>query len=556
MDNYSIADQFSMLSKLMDIHGENSFKSKTYSSAAFNIEKLPVQLTDLERSKIFALKGIGESTGKKIIEILAKGHLQALEDYVSKTPPGILEMMSIKGLGPKKINTIWKEMEIESMGELLYACNENRLARFKGFGEKTQKNVMDAINFFMKSKGSHLFASIEEFALEIHKILKKKFSDHRLEMTGAYRRNAEIIDKLEWVTTAPIDEIRDFFASNNHTEEDIEGFSASFRGPENVLLQFYFTKAETFTQKLFETSAATEFMEGWNELYPDLNLNLKEEDEVFKLAGINKIPPFLREKKSILEKAKTESFTAVIQAQDIRGIIHSHSTWSDGTHSIEAMANACIKKGYEYLVISDHSRSAFYANGLQEERIIRQHEEIDELNKKLKPFRIFKSIESDILNDGNLDYSDQILASFDLVIASVHSNLKMTIDKSMPRLLKAISNPYTTILGHMTSRLLLSRPGFPVDYFALIDACKEHDVVIELNANPRRLDLDWRYIDYALEKGVMISIDPDAHDISEFDLCRYGVLMAQKAGVSSEQNLSSFGLKELEAFLKKRRPAF
>jgi DNA polymerase (family 10) len=213
------------------------------------------------------------------------------------------------------------------------------------------------------------------------------------------------------------------------------------------------------------------------------------------------------------------------------------------------MADACIKKGFEYMVISDHSKSAAYANGLQEDRVKQQHIYIDELNKKLAPFKIFKSIESDILGDGSLDYSDDFLATFDLVIASVHSNIKMTEEKAMSRLLKAIRNPYTTILGHMTGRLLLSRPGYPVDHKKIIDACAEHKVAIELNANPRRLDMDWYWLDYALDKGVLVSIDPDAHDISEFDNCRYGVLAAQKGGVRKEDNLSSFSLKEFEKFL-------
>ncbi len=201
------------------------------------------------------------------------------------------------------------------------------------------------------------------------------------------------------------------------------------------------------------------------------------------------------------------------------------------------------------MVISDHSKSAAYANGLQEDRVKQQHIYIDQLNKKLAPFKIFKSIESDILGDGSLDYSDDFLATFDLVIASVHSNIKMTEEKAMSRLLKAIRNPYTTILGHMTGRLLLSRPGYPVDHKKIIDACAEHKVAIEINANPRRLDMDWYWLDYALDKGVLVSIDPDAHDISEFDNCRYGVLAAQKGGVRKEDNLSSFSLKEFEKFL-------
>lgn len=541
-----------MLSKLMDIHGENSFKSKSYSIAAFNIEKLPVQLHEVERTKIFSLKGIGDSVGKKVLEIIDHGNMKALEDYVAKTPPGVLEMLNIKGIGPKKIAQIWKEMEIESLGELLYACTENRLARFKGFGEKTQKNVQDAITFYMKNQGSHLYAEVESYAWEINKVLKKKFEKHSMELTGAFKRQSEIIGKLEWVTTATVAELKEFFLKNNFTEEESGGFTTLFRGPENLLLEFYSVPSDQFATKLFETSSSETFLTEWNKTYP-ADKPAREEQEIFSSAGLNYIPPFLREDPQIIKKAKKEGFTGLIQPTDIKAIIHSHSNWSDGSNTIEEMAKACIKKGLEYLVISDHSKSAFYANGLSEERISEQHKYIDELNQQLKPFRIFKSIECDILNDGSLDYSNDVLETFDLVITSIHSNIKMSEEKAMARLLGAIKNPYTTILGHMTARLLLSRPGYPVDYKAIIDACHENNVVIELNANPRRLDMDWRQIPYALEKGVMISIDPDAHEISEFDLCKYGVLMAQKAGVKKDQNLSSFTLKEFEAFLSKKK---
>ena len=554
IDNYYIADQFSLLSKLMDIHGENSFKSKTYSVSAFNIEKLAVQLSEIPQEKIFTLKGVGESVGKKIIEILKEGHLPLLEDYVKKTPPGLMEMLSIKGLGPKKIATIWKEMEIESIGELLYACHENRLARFKGFGEKTQQNVEDSITFYLKNQGNHLYAEIESYALAIDKVLKNAFSSHQIEITGAFRRQSETIEKLEWVTSASIKELNKYFEENKYNAEEVLASSASFKGTENVLLQFYAVPSAQFFEKLFETSCSEEFLQAWNQqagIKPSEPLG--SEEKIFSEARVHFIPPYMRENPSVIEKAKTKEISSIIQPSDIKGIIHNHSTWSDGSHTIEAMAQGCIDKDYEYLVISDHSKSAFYAKGLFEEQIKAQQQQIDELNNKLSPFKIFKSIECDILNDGSLDYSANILSTFDLVVASIHSNLKMTEEKAMLRLQNAISNPYTTILGHMTGRLLLSRPGYPVDYPKIIDACLQHHVTIEINANPRRLDMDWRWIEYALDKGVMFSIDPDAHSIEEFDLCKYGVLVAQKGGLPKEKNLSSFSLKEFEEFLAKRK---
>jgi DNA polymerase (family X) len=245
----------------------------------------------------------------------------------------------------------------------------------------------------------------------------------------------------------------------------------------------------------------------------------------------------------------------LIRVQDIKGLIHSHSTWSDGGYSLEVMAEELIKLGFEYLVISDHSKAAFYANGLSEQRIIEQHKLIADLNKKLAPFKIFKSIECDILNDGSLDYDNAILAKFDLVITSIHSNQNMDQEKAMKRLLGAISNPYTTILGHMTGRLLLRRNGYPVDYETIIDACVQNKVVIEINANPNRLDIDWRWVARAREKNVMLSINPDAHTIDEFHNIKYGVLAAQKGGLMAKENLSSFSLKEFEGYLSALKKA-
>ena len=551
MDNYFIADQFSMLAKLMDIHGENSFKSKSYASAAFNIERLPVQLTDLEPEKIFTLKGVGDSTGKKIIEIINKGSLKALEDLVLKTPPGILEMLSIKGIGPKKIQVIWKEMEIESPGELLYACNENRLSRYKGFGQKTQESIQSAINFYMQSQGSHLYAQIESYALELDKIFKKAFPGEKFELTGQISMQSLVVEKVEWVTSVSVKKLEAFFKQHNYTQEEVLSGSIQYRTPEKVLIEFHSRADDVFYSTLFETSSSEEFLTEWNDRFKKDSSVHASEKEIFTSRKLNYIPPFLREKSTVIDRASKQLFDKLIQPSDIKAIIHSHSDWSDGSNTIEQMATACIKKGFEYLVISDHSKSAAYANGLQEERIRQQHLYIDELNKKLAPFKIFKSIESDILGDGSLDYSDNILSTFDLVIASVHSNIKMQEDKAMTRLLTAIRNPHTTILGHMTARLLLSRPGYPVDHKKIIEACAQHKVVIEINANPRRLDMDWYWIDYALDKGVLVSINPDAHDIAEFDNCRYGVLAAQKGGVRKENNLSSFSLQEFEKFLKR-----
>jgi DNA polymerase (family 10) len=551
VSNEVIAESFSLLAKLMDIHGENPFKIKSYASASFSIDKLTEELYSIPREKILSVKGIGPSIGKQIIGILDTGELPQLHEIIDKTPPGVIEMLRIKGLGPKKISTVWKEMEIESIGELMYACNENRLLLYKGFGEKTQNNIRDTISFYLRSQGSFLFAEVEGYVLTVHKKLREFFPGKEISITGAFRRQLETIDYASWITSIPIADLSAFFRSQNFsiTEKQDE---LIVLGNENINLHFHFVPGGLFYERVFETSCSPAFLETWLEKFKSVP-PADSEEMIFQKAGVHFIPAPLREDPKWIEKSLSVPVPPLIRFSDVKGIIHSHSNWSDGLHTVEEMAKECMEQGLEYLVISDHSKSAFYANGLSEERIREQHRYVDELNSRLAPFHIFKSIECDILNDGRLDYSDQILSAFDLVITSIHSNLKMTEEKAMSRLLTAIQNPHTRILGHPTGRLLLSRAGYPVDHKTLIDACAAHGVVIELNAHPRRLDMDWRWIQYALEKNVMISIDPDAHSIAGYHDVHYGVLAAQKGGVTAGDNLSSFSLEQMKEFVSKKR---
>jgi DNA polymerase (family X) len=552
VSNEVIAESFSLLAKLMDIHGENPFKIKSYAAASFSIDKLTEELSAIPREKILSVKGIGPSIGKQIIEILDTGELPQLREIIHKTPPGVIEMLRIKGLGPKKISTVWKEMEIESIGELMYACNENRLMLYKGFGEKTQNNIRDTIAFYMRSQGSFLFAEVEGYVLSIHKKLRASFPGELISVTGAFRRHLETIDTADWITSIPVADLTVFLTSQNFRIEEEKNGVLSFSGNENIKLTFQIVSRESFYASVFETSCSPAFLEKWKHLFKSIP-GADSEENIFLQAGIHFIPVPLREDPVYIDKARINPLPPLIQFSDIKGIIHSHSNWSDGLHTIEEMAKACIEQGFEYLVISDHSKSAFYANGLSEERIREQHLYVDELNTRLAPFHIFKSIECDILNDGRLDYSDQILSTFDLVITSVHSNLKMSEEKAMSRLLTAIQNPHTRILGHPTGRLLLSRAGYPVDHKTLIDACAAHGVVIELNAHPRRLDIDWRWIGYALQQNVLLSIDPDAHSITGYHDIHYGVLAAQKGGITADRNLSSYNLKQMLAFVHQKR---
>lgn len=553
--NATISEQFELLSKLMDIHQENSFKSKSYSSAAFAIDKLPFELETFEKGKIASIKGIGESSAKKIIEILETERLSVLDELISKTPEGVLDMLRIKGLGPKKIATIWHEMGIETIGELLYACNENRLLLYKGFGEKTQKNVADAIEFFMRNQGHFLYADVESYVEKVQEILSAHFPSNQFAIGGDFFRQMPTLDELIWITDAQLSLVQDFLAEIAFSIESNETNQFIAKGPENLRMLFIYAESTNLAQIQFEKSVNPGFLEAWKKNFDTQNISSIEPANWLNTFGINYIPPFLREDSSVIEEAKNNRFEDIITTNQIKGIIHSHSNWSDGSNTIEEMALACIAQGFEYLVISDHSKSAFYANGLNEERIKAQHQYIDELNSKYAPFKIFKSIESDILNDGALDYSDNLLSTFDMVIASVHSNLKMTEEKAMSRLLSAIENRYTTVLGHPTGRLLLSRKGYPIDHEKIIDACIANKVAIEINAHPRRLDLDWTWIKRAQDKGAILSINPDAHHVDGYHDVKYGVLAAQKGGLRKENNLSSFSLNEFEAYLNRVKKA-
>jgi len=548
MTNASIADIFDLLAKIMDIHGENSFKTKSYSSAAFRLEKLGQPLVEMSPEEINSISGIGEAISKKITEVLTTGKLALLEEYILKTPPGVIDMLSIKGIGPKKIALLWKELGIESIGELEYACNENRLVSLKGFGAKTQESILGSIAFIHNNQGFYLWAETEGIASKTLEELTAHFPGKQVLPTGLYLRQFPTLQSIEFATDIPAEDLKAYFAAKGMTLFMEEPGLLTIKAAGIPDLIFYLSATGNLPATVFRNSSSSGFLEAFSNRYT-ITENAATEAELFSIHQLAYIPAPLRESAAILDKAAQHDIPALIQVKDIKGIIHAHSTWSDGIHTLETMAKAAKAKGFEYLVISDHSQTAVYAGGLKPEQIIAQHKEIEELNRQLAPFKIFKSIESDILGDGSLDYAPEVLATFDLVIASVHSNLKMKEDKAMQRLLAAIQNPYTTILGHPTGRLLLSRDGYPVNYKELIDACVAHNVVIEINAHPRRLDLDWNWIEYALDKGAMLSIDPDAHSVEGMDVIKYGVLAAQKGGLSAAHNLSSKSLAEIETFI-------
>jgi len=559
MENKTIARSLRLLSQLMELHNENPFKIKSVANAAFKVDKLPYAIYTKTFEEIEKIEGLGKSMSAKVWELLQTGSMADLENILAETPEGIVEMLGIKGIGPKKIVVIWKDLGIEHIGELYYACNENRLIEAKGFGLKTQEEIKKVIEFKMAAQGKFLYSQSELLANTLSAELLLWLSNidpaAQLTVAGDYRRYCEIIEQLDFVAgvndMAIVTQQMATFTALQFEQKDENLFIA--QSPFGLKIQLHLYPAVDFYLNLFKLTGNTVHVEEVLKLAGEGPF--ADEQSIYQQAGLTYIEPELREGLNEIELSKTNTLPKLITYQDLKGSLHNHSTWSDGVHTLEQMALYCKDElQLEYLGMCDHSKSAFYANGLNEQRIYAQHQEIDALNIKLAPFKIFKGIESDILNDGSLDYSDEILKTFDFVVASVHSNLRMDEEKATARLIKAIENPYTTILGHPTGRLLLSRKGYPIDYAKVIDACAANQVVIEINANPLRLDLDWRWHRYALEKGVLLAVNPDAHRMEGFRDMHYGVYIGRKGGLETKQCLNAFTLSEISTYFNSVKP--
>ena len=542
MTNKQIADEFQTLGQLMELQGENKFKIRSYSNAYLTLRKLPDPLSEMSAEEISSIKGVGNAIAGKIQELLENGKMATLERYREQIPEGIQEMLKIKGFGPKKIKVIWDDLGIESIGELLYAVNENRLIELNGFGPKTQEDLKQKLEYYQKTKFQFHHATILEEAILVQEELAQIIPGARIETTGALRRAANVSSAVELI----IGSDKDVLTSLQKQFPDLELVGDSiYKGHSSRAFPcfFYLSDLSNFGSNQFIWTAHEEFSAS---LGADKITGFKEEKAVFDQLRLPYIAPELRESTWALELARADKLPLLIESKDIKGIAHAHSTYSDGLQSLSEMAAYTKGQGFEYLVITDHSKSAFYANGLKPDRVQEQFAEIDALNAQYTDFKILKGIESDILSDGSLDYEEELLAQFDVIIASVHSNLRMDEAKATERLIKAIQNPFTHILGHPTGRLLLSRKGYPIDHKAIIDACAAYKVSIELNANPYRLDLDWSWIPYAIEKGVLISINPDAHSTAGIHHIIHGVASARKGGLDAQNCLNA---RSLEAFL-------
>ena len=553
MTNKEIANAFQDLAKIMELHKENKFKIRSYSSAYITLRKLGTPLIEMSDAEINGLKGIGKAISGKIRELLENGKMATYQKYADETPPGIMEMLKIKGFGPKKVEVIWREMEIETIGELLYACVENRLIEAKGFGQKTQEDLRKKLEYYLKSKDSFHFASLEAEANELVANLRMQLPTAQIELTGAIRRLSPVLNSIE-VLVASDNVITAIFDTKNLIHQSEEKGVYQARTEHGTPIIIYHCTINEFGSKQFWYSGKKQFIDAFLEQSSiKIFKEIATEAAIFEAASLPYIVPELREESTIIDIAKAGNLPDLVEESDIKGVIHSHTTYSDGLNTVKEMAEYSQSLGYQYIGITDHSKSAFYANGLKPDRLYQQWAEIDQLNQTLgAKFKILKGIESDILNDGSLDYNEDILKQFDFIIASVHSNLKMDEAKATNRLVRAIENPYTTMLGHPTGRLLLSREGYPIDHPKVIDACAANGVYIELNAHPYRLDLDWTWIPYALEKGVKISINPDAHSTKGIHDIHFGTLAARKGMLTKEMCLNALDLANFLKAIKKK----
>ncbi len=547
MDNYELSKLLNIYAKLYELHGGNPFKLKSLTAAAFNLKKVSDSVLDLNVEEIKNHPQISKTILPKIIELKETQKIEELEELIAKTPKGVMDLLQIKGLGPKKVEVLWKEIGIETILELSEACRENRLVEVKGFGLKTQALILKDIEFKINQEGKLHWAKAVLIVNEILPFFKSFECIKQIEISGAFKRLSETVDSLDFVMVcSDVEQLikscqNDELILINQNQNSLE-----FKYLDFLKINCILASKERFYSTLLETSSTTEHLK-LIDYQTVSNQEFNSEQEIYAALNLPFVLPELREGLSELNHLNKQA--QLIQYTDLKGVIHNHTTYSDGLNTLKEMADYAKDCHFEYLVVCDHSQTASYAGGLKPEKVLQQFAEIQSLNQTYQNFKVFKGIESDILGDGSLDYETDLLNQFDVVVASVHSNLNMDKEKANQRLIKAIEHPKTRILGHPTGRLLLMRPGYSIDYQLILDACFANQVVVELNAHPYRLDLDWRWIDYFVSKGGLISINPDAHQKEGYHDMKYGVNVARKAYLTPEHCLNAKNLMDFEQWV-------
>jgi DNA polymerase (family X) len=563
MTNRQIARALKETAALIELTGGNPFRARAFEGAARTIDRLEVALIgEMEAGRLQEIAGIGAGLAAQIRELTERGSFDLRDELLQKVPPGLPQVLRVKGLGVRKVKALWKQLDVTSLDTLEEAATVGRIADLEGFGKKTEQKILEEVRRLRTYLLRRRYADITAEADAVLARARDVEGIETAELAGEWRRALETVGDILVVTAASDPEqgvsgLREAFGV---VPQDDGSDDAVLHGelPDSLPLRIVVTTPDRFGTVLWERTGSEEHVMQFIDRFGAPGPSAAEED-VFAAAGCPFILPEIREGNGELE---TGEMPRLITVDDLKGLLHNHSTYSDGAHTLREMAEATRERGMSYFGISDHSQSLVIANGMSVDDVRRQQEEIGRLNALFAddggpPFRIFSGIESDVLADGALDYPEDILDTFDIVVASVHQGFNMTAAQATERLIHAVRNPFTTILGHPTGRLLLAREGYQIDHLAVIEACAEEGVAIELNANPYRLDMDWRWIRAATERGVLIAINPDAHLISELDYVTWGVAVARKGWLAPEQCLNAMDLSAFEAWVaahRARRP--
>jgi DNA polymerase (family X) len=582
MDKKQISEILEEIGTLLDIKGENPFKCRAYHNASRIITSLTDDVMELtESDQLKKIKGIGEGLAEKIYELVSTGKSSYYEELKNSLPSGLVDMLRIKGLGPKRIKILYEKLHIISIELLKEAAEQGKLESLDGFGHKIEDNILKGIEQLKKNADKFLYPVAKESADKIVNVLKKMKEVTKIEIAGSLRRRKEIIGDIDILTSAKKSDalkIMKTFTTHKDVAEVIvagetkssvllkSGMNCDLRVVDEDEFPFalsYFTGSKEHNVEM--RSLSKKYGLSLNEYgFSDLGeeekrgkqkrkVKCRDEAEIFKTLGLEYIPPELRENIGEIEAALKNEIPKLIEEKDIRGSFHCHTTYSDGVNTLEEMQKAARDFGWEYLGIAEHSKSAAYAGGLKVEDVKRQLTEIDKLNSRYKNFRLFKGIEVDILSDGNLDYDNETLKLFDFVIVAIHSGFGMNVKDMTKRIIKGLKNKFVTMLAHPTGRLLLEREPYHVNMADVIQAVSDYGKIIEINAHPLRLDLDWRLCKLAKEKSVKVSINPDAHSVNELKNVDYGVGIARKGWLGKSDVLNTLCLVDVEKKLFSNR---
>jgi DNA polymerase (family 10) len=579
MDKHQVAAVLDEIGTLLELQGENPFRCQAYYKAARVVEAIPEDLATLIRDgRLTSVPGIGDTLRDKITTLVQTGALPFYEDLKRKTPPGLVQMLRIGSLGPKKVKALYEELGIQTLDELKAACEQGRVAALRGFGNKTATKILEGIAFLSQS-GERVRL---DQALPLAELLVEGLHGApglaRLEVCGSLRRRRETINDIDILASAAEPgPLMDRFVSlpgvlqvvgRGDTKATVVVAGPSESGRRTVLnadlrvvrdVQFpfalhYFTGNKDHNVAMRVRAQARGLKLNEYELAGERrHVACRDEADIFAALGMAYIPPELREHTGEIEVAEAGTLPSLVEVGDVKGVFHCHTTYSDGHNSVEEMAEAARRLGLKYLGFGDHSQSLTVANGMSVERVRKQWAEIDALNTRLKGVRLFTGVECDILADGSLDYDDEVLAGFDYVVASVHSHFAMSREEMTARIIRAIRHPAVTILGHLTGRLLLRREGYQVDVEAVLCAAAEEGTLVEINAHPQRLDLDWVHCKRAKSLGVKLVINPDAHSTGDIAYYRFGVDVARRGWLEKADVFNTRTAAEVAKALEARK---